>query len=128
MTICPFCRHNPYHYVDNGIGMEAVAVTCCELGIELFARHPKESITITQDEFADIANKLTIANESAERREKAIDLAVQYGGTDGEHHKAWVIDQIVQIIAGNDYKRIVADARDGEDGPETYKWDCGIAP
>lgn len=33
--ICPFCRRDPYHYVDNGVGMEAVAVTCCERGIAL---------------------------------------------------------------------------------------------
>lgn len=31
---CPFCHHDPYHYVHNGIGYEAVAVDCCELGIE----------------------------------------------------------------------------------------------
>lgn len=30
MTDCPFCGLDPYHYVDNGVGMEAVAVTCCE--------------------------------------------------------------------------------------------------
>lgn len=30
MRGCPFCKQDPYHYVDNGIGMEAVAVNCCE--------------------------------------------------------------------------------------------------
>lgn len=33
---CPFCGHDPYHYVDNGIGMERVAVTCCDLGVALY--------------------------------------------------------------------------------------------
>lgn len=33
---CPFCGRDPYHYVDNGVGMERVAVTCCDEGIALF--------------------------------------------------------------------------------------------
>ena len=28
----------------------------------------------------------------------ALELAVKYGGIDGEHHKAWVIDQIVRAL------------------------------
>lgn len=83
---------------------------------------------------------------------KAIDLAVRYGGIDGGHHKAWVIDQMVRALTdcpvveavakdanGNPYtyeaqgesdayKQLVAEACDGVDGPQTYSWDCGIAP
>lgn len=33
---CPFCGCDPYHYVDNGVGMERVAVTCCDEGIAYF--------------------------------------------------------------------------------------------
>ena len=33
---CPFCGLDPYEYVDTGIGLQAVAVTCCEFGIEYF--------------------------------------------------------------------------------------------
>lgn len=58
----------------------------------------------------------------------ALELAVRYGGIDGDHHKAWVIDQMVRILARDRYAAIVADAKDGEDGPETYDWDEGIAP
>lgn len=32
MSTCPFCGRDPFHYVNNGIGMEAVAVDCCDLG------------------------------------------------------------------------------------------------
>ncbi len=64
----------------------------------------------------------------AERIEQAIDLAVQYGGIDGAHHKSWVIDQMVRALAGDNYATIVASAKDGEYGPETYEWDEGIAP
>lgn len=58
----------------------------------------------------------------------ALDIAVKYGGIDGDHHKAWTIDQMCQVLAGDDYDRFVRDAMDGEDGPETYSWDKGIAP
>lgn len=40
---CPFCKHDPFHYVDNGCGMEAVAVTCCELGIDFYSRNKTRS-------------------------------------------------------------------------------------
>lgn len=61
-------------------------------------------------------------------RVKVLDLIVQYGGIDGDHHKAWVLDQIVRILTGRNYKKFVADACNGEDGPNTYSWDIGIAP
>lgn len=64
----------------------------------------------------------------SDRIRKAIELAVQYGGIDGSHHKTWVIDQMVRILAGDDYERIVAEAKNGDDGPDTYDWDEGIAP
>ena len=64
----------------------------------------------------------------AEKIEAAIDLAFQYGGIDGGHHKMWVIDQMVRILAGERYDEVVCEANDGEDGPDTYEWDVGIAP
>lgn len=63
-----------------------------------------------------------------EKIKAAIDLAVSYGGIDGDHHKAWVIDQMVRVLAGNEYETIVKDACNGEDGPNTYSWEVGIAP
>lgn len=58
-----------------------------------------------------------------ERIDKAISIAIEYGGIDGDHHKAWVIDQMVRALAGDRYEAIVAEACDGEDGPKTYSWD-----
>lgn len=58
----------------------------------------------------------------------ALDLALRYGQIDGDHHKAWVIDQMVTALTGDLYSTWVADANAGEDGPNTYEWDCGIAP
>lgn len=63
-----------------------------------------------------------------EKINAAIELAVQYGGIDGDHHKTWVIDQMVRKLAGDNYDKIVAEAKSGEDGPDTYEWGVGIPP
>lgn len=34
--LCIFCGRDPYHYVDNGVGWQPVAVECCDLGIGLY--------------------------------------------------------------------------------------------
>lgn len=62
------------------------------------------------------------------RIDQAIDLAVRFGGIDGGHHKAWVIDQMVRALAGERYAEIVRAACDGEDGLDEHEWDEGIAP
>lgn len=59
---------------------------------------------------------------------KALKLILQYGGIDGDHHKAWVLDQVVRALTGPRYKQWVKEAKAGEDGPETYGWDEGCAP
>jgi hypothetical protein len=59
--------------------------------------------------------------------EEALEMA-HCGAFDGGHHKQWVIDQMVRILAGADYLKWVAEHCDGEDGPDTYEWDEGIAP
>jgi hypothetical protein len=87
-----------------------------------------------------------------ERIEQALSIAVRYGGFDGEHHKAWAIDQMVRALTGcptversavdargkpytfetfgesAEYLELVREACDGEDGPDSYVWDRGIAP
>lgn len=52
----------------------------------------------------------------------------QYGGIDGGHHKMWVIDQVARVLTGDGYQQWVMEMKAGEDGPETYSWDEGIAP
>ena len=71
--------------------------------------------------------KTTFVSEK-ERINEAIELAVRYGGFDGDHHKAWVIDQMVRVLAGERYEQIVQEACDGEDGPDSYSWETGVAP
>lgn len=58
-------------------------------------------------------------------KEKALEIAVRYGGIDGDHHKAWVIDQMVRALLDNEetYRKLVNDlAADG------YVWNEGVAP
>jgi len=86
------------------------------------------------------------------RIKNALEFAVKYGGIDGDHHKAWVIDQMVRALTGcpmvtvndvdcngvpysyedqgesGEYLLLVADAMDGDEGPNTYDWDTGTAP
>lgn len=70
--------------------------------------------------------------ESAYRAEPdvegALEIIRRYGGIDGGHHKAWVIDQVARKLLHDDYPAFVADAKSGPDGPETYNWDEGTAP
>lgn len=59
--------------------------------------------------------------------ESALEMIMQNGGTDGAHHKDWVLDQVVRILA-DDYDEWVRQAKDGEDGADTYGYEVGIAP
>jgi hypothetical protein len=82
-----------------------------------------------------------------ERIARALEIAHTYGGTDGEHHKQWVIDQMVRALTGcpmekrqntfgtyevqgesDEYREWVTERMAGEDGPHTYDWDTGTAP
>lgn len=60
--------------------------------------------------------------------DRVMELIERYGGIDGAHHKQWLIDQIARVIQGDDYEHWVIAMKDGENGPETYEWDTGIAP
>jgi hypothetical protein len=87
-----------------------------------------------------------------QRISDALDIAVRYGGIDGDHHKAWVIDQMVRCLTGcpkipteavdskgqrftyerlgesDEYSALVKEACEGDDGPTTYSWSEGVAP
>jgi hypothetical protein len=69
-----------------------------------------------------------VVNSPIDRLTEALELVQEYGGIDGAHHKQWLLDQIVRILADSGYDAWVADYQDGEDGPDTYEWDTGIPP
>lgn len=58
----------------------------------------------------------------------AVGVLVETGQCDGDHHKMWTIDQALRILLGDKYEQAITDYCAGEDGPETYSWDVGIAP
>lgn len=59
----------------------------------------------------------------------ALEIIERFGSIDGDHHKTWVIDQVVRKLLGKGYAAWLVDMKDGEDGPNTYdEWDEGIAP
>ena len=64
----------------------------------------------------------------ARRITAALEVIGRFGGIDGEHHKTWVIDQVARALLGPAYASWVAKHKAGEDGPNTYTWDEGIAP
>jgi hypothetical protein len=67
-------------------------------------------------------------SEEEKRIVAAVGLAGEYGDIDGGHHKMWVIDQMCRILLGDTYDAWVKCIKSGEDGPDTYGWDEGIAP
>jgi hypothetical protein len=99
-----------------------------------------------------VATKRPKKAELKERIEKALECAMRYSQIDGSHHKMWCIDQIVRYLTGcpleereatdcrgnpytyqalgesEEYQDFVAEACDGEDGPDTYSWDTGGPP
>lgn len=96
---------------------------------EMFPDQPKDYVTFdekTRDYWERAAT--AVMQAGLERISNALDIALQFGQIDGSHHKAWVIDQMVQMLTGPAYEKWVQDACNGEDGPDTYTWDTGATP
>lgn len=106
------------------INRDAVDVTNERDGVNVVVYRRREGGQTYVRELTEFNEKFIPTNLAQE----AIDIAVKYSGIDGAHHKDWVIDQMVQVLAGNRYEKVVAEAKNGEDGPETYEWNEGIAP
>ena len=75
-----------------------------------------------------IETVLSMLKEKDADIEKVLELIFQYGQIDGDHHKAWVIDQIVRILTGDKYKEWVKEYTYDEETGECYGWNKGIAP
>lgn len=69
-----------------------------------------------------------VPETDAERIQLAVKVALEFGQEDGEHHKMWVIDQMLRYLTGDAYEQTIVEYRAGVDGPDTYSWDEGIAP
>jgi hypothetical protein len=75
-----------------------------------------------------VVSPVRVPESDADRIELALEIALEDGQTDGDHHKLWVIDQIVRVLTGDRYEQVITEYCAGEDGPETYFWETGIAP
>ena len=75
-----------------------------------------------------MVTRINELQEYRERHDKALAFLCSWGFFDGSHHKAWAIDQAIRILSGDRYEQLVKDACNGEDGPDTYEWEEGIAP
>ena len=56
----------------------------------------------------------------------ALQFAETYACIDGEHHKQWVIDQMVRALCGDAFYRSWVE--DYNRDPDYADWDEGIAP
>lgn len=57
--------------------------------------------------------------------DEAVDIALQYGAIDGDHHKQWVIDQMLRVLLGTRYEATIKEWCEDDC---TSEWDVGIAP
>ena len=109
---------------------------------------------VTESDPNDLALSDASYDELWKRVRRALEVAVNYGTTDGEHHKVWVIDQMVRHLTGcptvtghgissgdgqpftfdtlgksEDYEKFVrAHNYDEAEGEQLWEWDEGIAP
>lgn len=105
----------------------------CGVAVELAAiRGDLETADDMLAKIRDIvrADALPDGDEGSDRADRALEIADQYSQTDGDHHKAWVLDQMVRTLTGTKaaYNEFVREHMAGEDGPATYGWDTGTAP
>lgn len=93
----------------------------------------KESVLIYKNTIPKISESietvLSMLKEKDKEIEKALEIAFQYGQIDGDHHKTWVIDQMVRILTGDKYNEFVKEYEtDEETGEKEWTWKNGIAP
>lgn len=86
----------------------------------------KENIEKQHEEiYEDLVSK---QEEKDKQINQALDIAFKYGQIDGEHHKAWVIDQMVKVLTGKEYDKWINNYIYDEETGDSYTWDKGIAP
>lgn len=105
--------------------------TLCAAFHELFLEH-KDLKSKRGEEFIDLHS----------RREKALHILTRFGSVDGDHHKAWAIDQAIRVLCGVDcgpngypgdntnpeyMQHVYESCKDGDE-EWVYSWDAGVAP
>ncbi len=81
-------------------------------------------VRLRNEKYADEVQEL---EKALEAKDKALDMIFEWGGIDGGHHKQWLLNELVKVLA-DDHGEWIKKFNDGEDGADTYEWDEGIAP
>ena len=63
-----------------------------------------------------------------QRIEAAITVAIRHGGLHGERRKAWVINEMLRKLCGDQFEKLTRAVRAGELDDNVYTWDEGTAP
>jgi hypothetical protein len=69
-------------------------------------------------------------NRAVDKCAAALEIASTYGQVEGDHHKAWVIDQMVRALTGESYELWVQIYQMPTDPDALFEneWETGIAP
>lgn len=81
------------------------------------------------DQFIGKNQDLEEANQClADMIGRALEVIAEYGAYDGGHHKQWVLDQTVHLLAGTEenYQKWIA--AHNREKPSACSWETGIAP
>ena len=80
----------------------------------------------------DVAALLGHEEEKEALRTKikeATNLILNYARIDGDHHKMWTLDQVLRILAGDQYEELIDEYEDRDEyGDPMYDWDVGCPP
>ena len=79
-----------------------------------------------------LISKIQVPENDGERIDLAVSVAMEFSSYDGDHHKMWVIDQMLRHLLGDKYDETIARYNgaddDDEDDWERPVWDVGVAP
>ena len=60
---------------------------------------------------------------------KAVEMILNFGGSDGADHKQWTLDQTLRILLGDHYESTIEMyENEDEHGDKEYIWETGTAP
>lgn len=100
----------------------------CDKDCPFYDGNKKVCCTYLHKEF-ELKEAVKVLKEEKDKTDKVLEIAFQYGQIDGDHHKTWVIDQMVRTLTGDKYDEFVKKYEiDEETGEKEWTWENGIAP
>lgn len=93
-----------------------------DLGSSYYERYPNQAPDVESKEFF----AQFVGDNPEERINMALNMLIQFSQIDGSHHKAWSIDQVTRILAGEKYEDLVKWYEGDEESDEYYTWDKGV--